>query len=143
MEQRHEPGALGFEDFYRQHYRAVVGLAFVLTGHSGAAEDIAQEAFLATHQRWDRVAGYDKPAAFVRRVAANLAVSRRRKLVNESRALGFLGAARPPALGPTSAETAHFWDAVRKLAPRQAQAVALHYLEDRPTAEIAEILECS
>jgi RNA polymerase sigma-70 factor (ECF subfamily) len=36
-----------------------------------------------------------------------------------------------------------FWDAVRALPARQAQAIALHYLEDRPVAEIAEILGCA
>ena len=35
------------------------------------------------------------------------------------------------------------WDLVRRLPKRQAQAVALHYLEDLPVSEIAEILECS
>ncbi len=36
-----------------------------------------------------------------------------------------------------------FWEAVRALPARQAQAIALHYLEDRPVAEIAEILGCA
>ena len=37
--------------------------------------------------------------------------------------------------------TSQFWAAVRALPERQAQCVALHYLEDRPVAEIATILE--
>jgi RNA polymerase sigma-70 factor (ECF subfamily) len=41
------------------------------------------------------------------------------------------------------AEADEFWEAVRALPRRQAQTIALHYLEDRPIAEIAEILECS
>jgi RNA polymerase sigma-70 factor (ECF subfamily) len=32
---------------------------------------------------------------------------------------------------------------VRALPKRQSQAIALHYLEDLPVAEIAEILECA
>ena len=36
-----------------------------------------------------------------------------------------------------------FWTEVRNLPERQAQAVALHYLEDLPVAEIAEILVCA
>jgi RNA polymerase sigma-70 factor (ECF subfamily) len=32
---------------------------------------------------------------------------------------------------------------VRRLPKRQAQAVALHYLEDRSVEDIAAILECS
>ena len=45
-----------------------------------------------------------------------------------------------PAL---SAPDDEFWKAVRTLPKRQAQAIALHYLEDLPIAEIAEILECA
>ena len=40
-------------------------------------------------------------------------------------------------------EAERFWSNVRKLPKRQAQTLALHYLDDRPVAEIAEILECS
>jgi RNA polymerase sigma-70 factor (ECF subfamily) len=39
-----------------------------------------------------------------------------------------------------SADDAEFWRAVRSLPRRQAQVIALHYLEDRPVAEIAQIL---
>ena len=36
-----------------------------------------------------------------------------------------------------------FWQTVRRLPPRQAQAVALYYLEDYSVREIAEVLDCS
>jgi DNA-directed RNA polymerase specialized sigma24 family protein len=35
-----------------------------------------------------------------------------------------------------------FWAAVRALPERQMACVALHYLEDRSVAEIAEVLDC-
>ena len=34
-----------------------------------------------------------------------------------------------------------FWEAVRRLPKRQAQCVALHYLEDRPVADVAALLD--
>ena len=34
-----------------------------------------------------------------------------------------------------------FWEAVRHLPRRQAQCVALRYVEDRPVAEIAAVLD--
>ena len=40
-------------------------------------------------------------------------------------------------------DDAEFWKTVRSLPKRQAQCLTLHYLEDRPVAEIAEILGCS
>jgi RNA polymerase sigma-70 factor (ECF subfamily) len=35
------------------------------------------------------------------------------------------------------------WAAVRALPPRQAQVVALFYVDDRSVADIARILECA
>jgi RNA polymerase sigma-70 factor (ECF subfamily) len=34
-------------------------------------------------------------------------------------------------------------DAMRRLPPQQRAAVALHYYEDRPLTEVAQILNCS
>jgi hypothetical protein len=66
------------------------------------AEELAQETFLRCHRHWSRVAGYDKPGAWLRRVMVNLTTSRGRRLVREARALARLGS-RPsstPELGP-------------------------------------------
>jgi DNA-directed RNA polymerase specialized sigma24 family protein len=58
-----------FEDFYLREFRAVVGLAYLLSGRSMVSEDIAQEAFMAAHRGWERVSRYDDPGAWVRKVA--------------------------------------------------------------------------
>ena len=131
-----------FESFYRSEYRQVVGLAYVLSGSRIVAEDITQDAFLAAHKAWDRVGSYDKPEAWVRRVVANLSVSFFRTKTREAKALARL---RPSeAYLPRLPEPDDkFWKAVRALPTRQAQAIALHYVEDRSVADIAEILECS
>ena len=132
-----------FEDFYRREFRPVVALAYALTGSRVGAEDLAQEAFLAAHQRWDRIGEYDKPEAWVRRVLSNMAVSAFRRRAAETRALARLALQRREALPALEPSDAEFWGAVRSLPPRQAQAVALFYLEDRPIAQIADILDCS
>jgi RNA polymerase sigma-70 factor (ECF subfamily) len=132
-----------FELFYRREYAPVVALAFALCGRGGAAEDLAQEAFLKTYQNWSRVGHYDRPDAFVRRVVANMAISVSRRRAAEGRALvGLAGGARSSVedLEPVDAV---FWQQVRCLPGRQAQCVALFYLEDRSAEEIAEILHCS
>jgi len=131
-----------FESFYRAEYRLVVGLAYALSGSRLAAEDIAQDAFVAAHKQWDRVASYDKPGAWVRRVVSNLAVSMIRTKAREAGALARLKP-RHAYLAEMPEEDAHFWRMVRSLPRRQAQAIALHYLEDRAVADIAEILDCS
>jgi RNA polymerase sigma-70 factor (sigma-E family) len=131
-----------FEAFYEREIRSVIGLAYALSGSRTAAEDLAHDAFLAAHRSWERISRYDRPEAWVRRVVSNLSVSRFRRKVREAKAIARLGepGATLPEL-PAAAD--EFWGAVRSLPRRQAQAIALHYLEDRPVAEIAEILECS
>jgi RNA polymerase sigma factor (sigma-70 family) len=140
---REAPAAsLAFEVLYQQEYAAVVALAYALCGRSGPAEDLAQEAFLVAHQRWARVGGYERPGAFVRRVVVNMAISYGRRRASEARALSRLAGGRPDVtvLEPADAD---FWHAVRRLGGRQAQVLALYYLEDRPADDIGEILGCS
>jgi RNA polymerase sigma-70 factor (ECF subfamily) len=149
VRERSDPVALAagseeaFEDFFRTEYRAVVGLAYALSGSRAIAEDLAQEAFLAAHRNWRRVVAYDRPDAWVRRVVANLAVSAFRRRVVEARALVRITARSTPAVAELSSSHAEFWTAVRALPRRQAQVVALFYVEDLAVTEIAEILEIS
>ena len=131
-----------FEKFYERELRSVVGLAYVLSGSRVAAEDLAQDAFLADHKQWDRVSRYEKPSAWVRRVVANMSVSMFRKKMTEAKALARM---RPEQsyLPELPSESDGFWKVVRGLPKRQSQAVALHYLEGLSMREISEIIECS
>jgi len=134
-----------FDAFCRREYAPVVGLAYVLTGDWSAAEDLAQEAFFAAFRRWDALAAYDNRGAWVRRVVANRAVSRRRRLGSEARALTRLGGRRPA--GPAHAEIPdradEVWALVRRLPARQAQVFALTYVEDLSLDQIAAVLGIS
>jgi RNA polymerase sigma-70 factor (ECF subfamily) len=129
-----------FEEFYEREFRAVVGLAYALSGSRSSAEDLAQEAFLVAHRDWDRVGTYASPEVWVRRVVANLSVSAFRRRVVEAKTLARIALGYTPALPELSEDDAEFWRAVRSLPRRQAQVIALHYLEDRSVADIAEIL---
>jgi RNA polymerase sigma-70 factor (ECF subfamily) len=136
------PVPLTFEGLYRREFPAVVALAYVLSGSRHAAEELAQDAFLAAHRRWDDLCEYDDPAAWVRRVCANRSVSLIRRRMNEARALTRMAGHRviPDELPP---DASSFWRAVRRLPRRQAQVVALRYLEDMAVADIAAVLECA
>lgn len=131
-----------FRAFYRRERRSVIGLAYVLSGSRSGAEDLAQEAFMAAYRRWDRLSGYDDPGAWVRRVVANKSASRIRRRAAEARALLRFGG-EDYTVPPLDAEADLIWREVRKLPTRQAQAIALRYLDGRDVAEIARILECS
>jgi RNA polymerase sigma-70 factor (ECF subfamily) len=129
-----------FEGFYRRDRRRVVALAYALSGSRTAAEELAQEAFLAAFGSWHKVGGYDDPGAWVRRVVVNHSVSRIRRRVAEARALTRL-ANRPTSPSELAPYDAEFWRAVRSLPARQAQTVALHYVDDRSIDDIAAVLE--
>ena len=128
-----------FESYYRAEYAAVVALIGVLTGNRWVAEDLAQEAFLRAHRDWDQVGRMDSPEGWVRRVAMNLSHSRFRRLRSEAAVRLRLGTGRPTFQTLEPQDDA-FWDEVRRLPQRQAQAVALRYLEDLPVADVAVIM---
>ena len=128
-----------FDAFYRDQYRALLSLAWSLTGRRDLGEELVQDAMLTVHRRWSQVRTYDQPGSFARRVLLNDATSAARRRAAEGRALDRLG--RPAeAAQDIPLPDAEFWSALRSLPERQAQAVALHYLEDRSVAEIADIL---
>lgn len=136
--------AHGFDAFSRAEYPRLVTLLVAVTGSRPVAEELAQEALLRAHVRWDRIVRYDKPGAWARRVALNLASHHRSRRRSEQRAVERLGRQREPYSYDDSAVAGDdFWALVRRLPRRQAQAVALHHLEDRSVAEVAMILGCA
>jgi RNA polymerase sigma-70 factor, ECF subfamily len=134
--------SLSFDDFYRSEHRHVLGLAFVLTGNQWVAEDTAQDAFTAAFRQWRSIVAYDSPGAWVRRVTCNRAASVLRRRVREAKALVRLAGRTQTHIELDEGDEA-FWQAVRRLPPRQAQAVALYYMEDYSVREISEVLDCS
>ena len=72
------PADQDFAAFYEANYERLVVQLFSVTGNLDDAEDVVQEAFARACQRWRRLRAYDLPAAWVRRVAFNLAVQGRR-----------------------------------------------------------------
>jgi RNA polymerase sigma-70 factor (ECF subfamily) len=69
-----------------------------------------------------------------------MSMSMFRRRYAEARALARLAGRATAAMPELSADDAEFWAAVRSLPRRQAQVIALRYFEDRPVAEIAEVL---
>ena len=138
------PGSVrdSFDSFYRGEWRNVVGLAYVLTGDWGVAEDLAQEAFSAAAQKWERVRAMDRPGAWVRRVVANRSVSWFRRRSAEGRALSRLGNPASDAAPEVDARTAEVWTSVRQLPKRQAQAIALVYFDGMKIEEASRVMGC-
>ena len=133
---------ISFETFYRNEYRAMLGIALALASDRSSAEDLVQEAFISAHRRWDEVSQYDSPQAWVRRALINRATSLRRRVAAEFRAVARMGPP-PPALPDLSSETVGVWKEVHELPRRQQQAVALHYVGQLSMTEIADVMGCS
>ena len=102
-------GTADFDEFYRRELPGLLTLARALGG-AAAADDIAQEAMLATYRRWDEVRRLEEPARWARRTCSNLAVSAFRRRMVELRGLTRLAARRAvPSVEEASEE---FWRAV-------------------------------
>ena len=128
-----------FEALFREEMPSVVATVWRITDDRAGAEEIAQDAFAKALVRWRRVGRYDRPGAWVRRVAIRDAV-RAAERARRSQALLVEPSWVAP---PMAASDPELLDAVRALPGQQRAAVVLFYLEDRPAAEVAEFLSCS
>ncbi len=133
--------AESFDSFYRREFAPMVRLAAAVGGDSASAEDIAQEALNRAYTRWDKISGYEKPGAWLRRVTINLSLSSRSRAQRDLIRARRLGP--EPSVPPPDEPHSAVWDAVKTLPRNQRAAIALHYLEDRSVEEIASILGCS
>lgn len=133
------PDIADFDDFYRANYPTVTRLAYSLCGSLPVSEELAQEAFVAAHGRWRRIADFDRPDLWVRRVVINRSISYRRKQASERRAMKRISTA-PRVAGEPELADEEVWRALRSLSRRQAEVLALVYVEDRPIAEVAAVL---
>src|SRR4051794_14969996 len=68
-----------YSAFYRAEFRPVARTVFLIVHDAARAEDLTQEAFLALLQHWTKVSTYERPGAWVRRVAIRLATKHVRR----------------------------------------------------------------
>jgi DNA-directed RNA polymerase specialized sigma24 family protein len=109
--------------FFRSEYEGVARAVRVILGDAEGARDIAQESFVQLLVHWKKVSRYERPEAWVRRVAIRLAVRalRRERLrpMLERRAQP-----EPVRSLETDPEVTH---AIARLSPSQRAAVVLFY----------------
>src|SRR5262245_15765949 len=68
-----------YSAFFRQEFARVVRTIHLIVRDQARAEDIAQDAFLRLFQNWPKVSRYERPEAWVRRVAIRIAMRGRRQ----------------------------------------------------------------
>jgi len=125
-----------FTELYAASYARLVGQLTVITTDRDAAEDAVQEAFSRLWRQWDSLSGYDRPEAWLRRVAVNIAISRWRRI----RRLHPLRQSDRDAGEDDAAGRADIEAALRRIPVKQRHALLLHHVVGLPVAEVAQEL---
>lgn len=132
-----------FEMFFRSEYHAVLGLAVSLNRNRSVAEEIVQDTFLIIFRDWARVSTMHNPSAWVRRIVVNRSISILRRRAAEAKVLLRMGSTSGHHEDPGVGDAMDVWQEVRRLPRRQAQVIALTYVNDLSRAQVAEVLDCS
>jgi RNA polymerase sigma-70 factor (ECF subfamily) len=134
--------AAALEELFRREWPRAYRAAYLVVHDTAAAEDIAQEAFLAAVRAIDR---FDRRRPFgpwMHRIVVNRAidVSRARALRREVDAEAAATAAAPPD-APSSMLSDDVVAALRDLSPEHRAVVVLRYVFDYTPGEIARALD--
>lgn len=126
-----------FVEAFRAEYSGIVRVLTPIVGSTAEAEALAQDAFVKAYVRWGRIGRYDRPGAWVRRVAIRDAVRVAGRNANPS-----------PAPVPHDAidgvaDSVDLHEALKLLPPQQRAAVVLYHLADWPVRDVSDALGCA
>jgi RNA polymerase sigma-70 factor (ECF subfamily) len=127
----------GFAEFFRTCLPVVTRTLTALTGDTRAVEDIAQDALVIARHRWHDIRTYDKPDAWVLKVAIRLMRRWQQRNQYETPLVAVVDVVEQVP----EVEAVH--SALRELSPRHREVVALHHLLGYPVSEIASVLVVS
>lgn len=130
-----------YDTLFREWYPRLVSLGISMTGRRDVASDIAQESMLRAHRSWPEVAAYERPGAWVRRVAVNLLIDYQRSTQRERVAVERLS--NPEALSTPGPAASRWLELTASLPDRQRQIVTLYYADDLAVGDIAALLDIS
>ena len=127
--------AISFESLCEEHYERVAGAAYLVVGDRQEALDIAQETFARAYERWSQVKKMENPEGWLYRVAANLAISRRRRVIRQFRPVPV------PAPDPTPEPSDPMLAAaLAALTPAQRAVIVLRFFLDQSVETTAQAL---
>ena len=129
---------------YERHALGLTRLAFLMLGDRQTAEDVVQEAFCGLYRAWDRLPNHAHALGYVRSSVLNgsrSALRRSRRVPRAVAAPAAAASAEDTVLaGERQRETVA---ALRRLPPRQREAVVLRYFADLPEQETAAAMGVS
>ena len=135
------------EHLYAAHWRGLVRLGVLLLRDQGAAEEVVQDAFVATHGHWSRLRDPERALAYLRQTVVNRSRSalRHRSVVTRHATTQPPPPDAPPADGPVLAgeRRSAVLAALADLPERQREVVVCRYFLDLSEAAIAETLGIS
>lgn len=123
---------LSFEQAYAQHRHQMLRLAVLLTSSREQAEDVVQGAFLTAYPRWGAI---EQPLAYLTRAVVNASADSHRRRARDR--------TRPTEPEPVTniPEIDETWASLRSLPARQRAVLVLHFYEDLPLVEVADVLD--
>jgi RNA polymerase sigma factor (sigma-70 family) len=138
-------GGASFEAVYERERASIVRTVALIVGDAERGAEIAQEAFVRLHMKWRTVGGYDRPGAWVRRVAIRLAVKDRDR--ERRRPVGHVATEARSDDGADHGMD-HGVDvdvrrALAELPKQQRAAIVLHYFVGLDTPAVADALGTS
>ena len=138
MREAQRGSAAALEQLFRSHWPRAYRTALVVVGDAAAAEDIAQESFLAAVRALDR---FDRRRPFgpwLHRIVVNRAIdwARARSLRRE---LDVEAVAEPAAPEPERVE--ELTRVLTELGPEHRAVIVLRYLLEYTPGEIADLLD--
>lgn len=137
---RHEAVSDPFAAFVAAHEGALFAYLWRITGDESAAYDLRQETFIRAWRNFARVRGYERPQAWLYRVATNLALNHRRDLRSTT---SLSEAPLDPAQSDPAwrlAERELVRATLLALAPRERAALALREGQGLSCDEVAQAL---
>src|SRR5262249_20769961 len=135
-----------FERFFREFEPQVSAFLHRMTGDAGTAGDLSQETFFRAWQHFERIQAYDRPSAWLIRVATNLALQHLRRRTAPVGAASSLDEAYSPSESDPGRRFA-LRDLVREtlleLSPRSRAILVLREVYDLSADEVAEVMGMS
>ena len=131
--------ASDLEDFCNAEHPRLVGLLSLYCGRGDVAHELSQEALARACRDWSKVQRHDEPAAWLTRVALNLANSYFRRRATESRALAKID--ERTVEEPSLTDAIILRQALQKLPARQRAVLVLRFFEDLSVHQTASLLQ--
>lgn len=133
-----------FDEFVAARGEALLRFALMLCGDRYLAEDLVQSVLAKVYVRWRRVAGMQRPEAYVKTVLVHehLRWWRRRSSTERPVPRPAPGDVADDGTAARASRDAA-WELMGQLPKRQRAVLVLRYYEDLSDAEIAAVLGCA